>query len=388
MTGPILGVGVVGCGDRSPHHLASWSKLPNTRLVATCDLIEGLASSAAETYGAEAWYTDYRELIARDDIDIVDVITPAHVHAAPTILALESGKHVLCEKPIASTIQDANAMVETARRTGRRLMINENTIFHPTYQKVKEIIDTGVLGDLVMLYHSSITMLHYHIMHEWMFDSLRSGGPIVDFDIHQFHPFVWWMGKVESVYAQTRVVPIYVSLDRLRYETEQYERATHPAVNNACITLRFKSGAIGQITESYSAFVTTRQTGILGTEGSIRIEGDQILLRTQDMGPKAEPEVISLPPPADYRRMGQIPHTWWLQYRDDPFPPFHDPEKSPEAKWALESEPMTTIKHFADCISEGRPHLATGEEGRDALEIAMAAFKSGVTGEVVTLPMV
>ncbi len=136
MTARILGVGVVGCGDRSPHHLASWAKLPNTRLVATCDLIEGLASSAVQTYGAEAWYTDYRELIARDDIDIVDVITPTHVHTAPTILALESGKHVLCEKAIAPTIQDANAMVETAHKTGLRLMINENTIFHPAYQKV------------------------------------------------------------------------------------------------------------------------------------------------------------------------------------------------------------------------------------------------------------
>lgn len=388
MTARVLGVGVVACGDRSPHHLASWARLPNTRLVATCDLIEGLASSAAETYGAEAWTTDYRELIARDDIDIVDVITPAHVHADPAILALESGKHVLCEKPIAPTIQDANAMVEAARKAGLRLMINENTIFHPAYQKAKDIIAAGTLGDIVMLYHSSITMLHYHIMHEWMFDSLQSGGPVVDFDIHEFHPFVWWLGKVESVYAQTRTDPIYVTLDRARYESEQYEGAAHPAVNNACITLRFKSGAIGQITESYSSFVGSRETGIVGTEGALKFGRDQIHLRTRDMGPAVEPQVITLPPPPDRRGAEQIEHTWWQQYRDTAFPPFHDPARSPEARWALQSEPMATIRHFADCISENRPHLATGEEGRDALEIAMAAFKSGATGEIVTLPMV
>ena len=115
-------VGIIGCGGiANGKHMPSLKKLPNVKMVAFCDIIPERAQKAKEEYGtpdAEV-YTDYRDLIARDDIEVVHVLTPNCAHAELSIAALDAGKHVMCEKPMAASYKEAQAMVDAAKRSGK-----------------------------------------------------------------------------------------------------------------------------------------------------------------------------------------------------------------------------------------------------------------------------
>lgn len=125
-------VGIIGCGGiANGKHLPSLSKLDQVELVAFCDIVQERAEEAKEKYGsAEAQvYTDYQELLQDETIDIVHVLTPNISHAEISIAALESGKHVMCEKPMAKTSAEAQKMLEAAERTGKKLTIGYNNRF-------------------------------------------------------------------------------------------------------------------------------------------------------------------------------------------------------------------------------------------------------------------
>lgn len=109
------GVGLVGCGVISSVHFAAIERVPNVRLVATCDVIEDRARQAAEKYGAEAFYSDFSALLARDDIDIVHVTTPSSHHHTVSIAASKAGKHSFVTKPIDITLENIDAMIAAAR---------------------------------------------------------------------------------------------------------------------------------------------------------------------------------------------------------------------------------------------------------------------------------
>jgi len=122
----IVNVGIIGCGGiANGKHLPSLKALPNVRLVAFCDLIEERAKKAKDEYGTEDALvcTDYKELLKDDNIEVVHVLTPNRSHADITVDALNAGKHVMCEKPMAKTADDAKRMVEAARASGKKLTI-------------------------------------------------------------------------------------------------------------------------------------------------------------------------------------------------------------------------------------------------------------------------
>ncbi|MEM2998586.1 MAG: Gfo/Idh/MocA family oxidoreductase, partial [Thermoproteota archaeon] len=114
----LIRVGVIGCGVMGRYHARVYSELPGVRLVATADVVEKNARVAAREFGAEKWYTDYNDLLARPDIDAVSIAVPDHLHREPTIAAAKAGKAVLLEKPIATTLRDADAIVNAVRKAG------------------------------------------------------------------------------------------------------------------------------------------------------------------------------------------------------------------------------------------------------------------------------
>lgn len=121
-----LKIGIVGCGGiANGKHMPALSRIPEVEMVAFCDIIEERAQKAAKQYGAEGAkvYTDYKELLADGTIDVVHVLTPNREHCVITVDALEAGKHVMCEKPMAKTAADARKMLEAAKRTGKKLTI-------------------------------------------------------------------------------------------------------------------------------------------------------------------------------------------------------------------------------------------------------------------------
>ena len=141
-------IAVIGTGQIGKAHIRTYMQIPDAELVAVADLREDEARRVAQENGIGSVYTDYHELLARDDIDSVDVCLHNRLHRPVTIDALRAGKNVYCEKPMSWTYQDAKAMYDTARSLGRMLQIQLRTLYTPNTRAAKRIIDEGYLGEL------------------------------------------------------------------------------------------------------------------------------------------------------------------------------------------------------------------------------------------------
>ena len=147
--------GVIGLGLIAPSHLDCVNYCKNTELAAVCDKDEEWVKFAKEKYGAKKCYTDYHDLLADPEVDAISVCLPNYLHAQVTIDALNAGKHVLCEKPMAPTAAEGRLMKEAADRSGKRLMIVQNQRFFPVSQYMKKLYDEGKFGEV------------YHIRTGW-----------------------------------------------------------------------------------------------------------------------------------------------------------------------------------------------------------------------------
>ena len=143
-----INVGVIGTGGISGGHFKAYQQLPDVKILAVCDLMPERAQKAAEQWGAEKWFTDYNELLALPELDAVSVCTFNQAHRAPVVAALEAGKHVLVEKPLAATLEDAAEMVRAAKRTGKILQTGFWPRFGHEQQTAREMIRSGALGEI------------------------------------------------------------------------------------------------------------------------------------------------------------------------------------------------------------------------------------------------
>ena len=145
---------LIGCGFiANQKHLPALAKLENRiQLVAFCDLVEERAQKAAKEYGTPdaAVYTDYREMLRRSDLDVVYILTPNRTHCELTIAALESGKDVLCEKPMALNSVEAERMCEAARASGRQLTIGYQNRYRLDSRYLKKVVENGELGEVYL----------------------------------------------------------------------------------------------------------------------------------------------------------------------------------------------------------------------------------------------
>ncbi len=160
-----VNIGVIGTGIIGNSHLKRYTAIPDANVVAVCDINESAARTAAEQYGVKTVYGNYHDVLARDDIEAVDVCLHNNLHAPVSIAAMRAGKHVYCEKPLAGSFADAKMMVDAAEETGRRLAMQLGTLFRDSTIAAKRLIDDGLLG---RLYYAKSS--HYR----------RRGRPFVD----------------------------------------------------------------------------------------------------------------------------------------------------------------------------------------------------------------
>jgi UDP-N-acetylglucosamine 3-dehydrogenase len=141
-------IGVIGCGSIAQHrHLPEYANNEHVEITAVCDIVGDRVKEVAAQYGAHA-YTKYEELLASQDVDAVSVCTPNYLHAPITIEALTAGKHVLCEKPMATSSEEALEMIQSAKESGKKLMIAHNQRFVPSHEKAKKLIENGEIGKI------------------------------------------------------------------------------------------------------------------------------------------------------------------------------------------------------------------------------------------------
>jgi predicted dehydrogenase len=194
----IYRIGIIGCGGiANGKHMPSLKKLANVQMVAFCDIVTDRAVEAAAAYGAEdaKVYSDYRELLEDASIDIVHVLTPNDSHAVVAIAALEAGKHVMCEKPMAKTAADAKRMAEAAKRTGKKLTIGYNNRFRADSQHLKQLCDEGELGDIYFAKAHAIRRRAVPTWGVFLDEEKQGGGPLIDIGTHALDLTLWMMNN-------------------------------------------------------------------------------------------------------------------------------------------------------------------------------------------------
>ncbi|RAV10582.1 Gfo/Idh/MocA family protein [Paenibacillus contaminans] len=193
-------VAVIGCGGiANGKHMPSLAKLDTVEMVAFCDIVTERAEKAAAKFGtAEAkTYEDYREVFKDASIDVVHVCTPNDSHAVITIAALEAGKHVMCEKPIAKTAEDARRMVETAKRTGKKLTVGYNNRYRPDSLHLKKVIEDGTLGEIYFTKAHAIRRRAVPTWGVFLDEEKQGGGPLIDIGTHALDMALWMMNNYE-----------------------------------------------------------------------------------------------------------------------------------------------------------------------------------------------
>ena len=193
-----LRAGIIGCGGiANGKHLPSMKKTNKFDVVALCDIVEARARKAAKEYGTKdaKVYTDYKKLLEDKTIDVVYVLTPNKSHSFITIDALESGKHVLCEKPMAKTSKEAKEMVETAKRVGKLLTIGYNNRYNPSSLYIKGAADRGDFGEI---YFARAHALRRRAVPTWgvfLNEEEQGGGPLIDIGTHALDMTLWFMNN-------------------------------------------------------------------------------------------------------------------------------------------------------------------------------------------------
>ncbi|MEA4823777.1 MAG: Gfo/Idh/MocA family oxidoreductase [Clostridiaceae bacterium] len=198
-------IGIIGCGGiGTGKHLPSLAKVPEAEVVAFCDLIPERAEEAEKKFGAEGArvYTDYKELLEKEtEIEVIHVCTPNRMHAPITIDALESGRHVMCEKPMAKTYVEARLMLEAAKRTGKKLTIGYQGRQRPEAMYLKKTVERGDLGEI---YYAKALALRRRAVPTWgvfLNEFEQGGGPLIDIGTHALDLTLWTMNNYEPAYV-------------------------------------------------------------------------------------------------------------------------------------------------------------------------------------------
>ena len=214
----IIRVGIIGCGGiANGKHMKSLQKVENCEMVAFCDIILERAEKAAADFGTPdaKVYTDYKELLRDESIDVVHVCTPNRSHSFITVDALEAGKHVMCEKPMAINSTEAKKMLDTAKRTGKKLTIGYQSRFRNDAQYMKQEALDGTFGDI---YYAKATALRRRAVPIWgvfLNEYEQGGGPLIDIGTHALDLTLWIMDNYKPKYC---VGTVYHKLNK---DTEQ-----------------------------------------------------------------------------------------------------------------------------------------------------------------------
>jgi predicted dehydrogenase len=191
-------IAMIGCGGiANGKHMPSLSKLHNVEMVAFCDIIVEKAREAAEKYGKgeSKVYENYKDVLNDSSIDIVHVCTPNDSHAEIAIAALEAGKHVMCEKPMAKIAADARRMVEAAKRSGKKLTIGYNNRFRSDSQHLHKLCSEGELGEI---YYAKAHAIRRRAVPTWgvfLDEEKQGGGPLIDIGTHALDLTLWMMNN-------------------------------------------------------------------------------------------------------------------------------------------------------------------------------------------------
>lgn len=274
-----LKVGVVGTGSISRAHLDSYRNNPDVELYAICDVQEERAKAVAAQYGVQERnaYTDYRKMLEDPELDAISVCTWNNSHAATSIAALEAGKHVLCEKPLCMTVEEALEVEKAVRKSGKVLQVGFVRRYASNVRTLKEFIDAGDLGEIYYAKASCLRRLGNP--GGWFADKSKSGGgPLIDLGVHVIDLCWYLMGrpKVKSVSGNTyKRLGNRSNIRNLSfYKAADYDAAKNDVEDLANALIRFENGASLMVDVSFTLHARNDEltVKIYGEKGGAEIE--------------------------------------------------------------------------------------------------------------------
>lgn len=340
----MLKFALVGCGRIAKRHseLLGLNQIENASLVAVCDIVEEKAKALGEQFNLP-YYTDMDEMMKKEEIDVVSVLSESGYHAKHVINLAKYGKHIVVEKPMALTLDDADEMIRTCDENNARLFVVKQNRFNVPVVKLREAMDADRFGKLVL---GTIRVRwcrdqNYYDQADWRGKWSMDGGVLTNQASHHVDLLEWMMGDVESVFAKSMTALVDIE-----------------AEDTAIVTLKFRNGALG-IIEATTAVRPKDLEGsisVLGEKGTVEIGGFAVnkMLHwnfTNKMeGDDEVMEKYSVNPPNVYGFGHQA---------------YYD--------------------HVVDSILNNKAHLVDGLVGRKSLELVTAIYESIETGKEVFL---
>lgn len=295
-----VGIGIIGLGTISELHLKAYQNNPDARLVAVCDLNEERARAKAEKHGVPNVYTDYREMLANPDVHAISVCTWNNTHALFSIAALDAGKHVLVEKPLCKTVEEALEVEAAVRRSGKQLQVGFVRRYGSNTGVVRSFIESGELGEIYYAKASCIRRVGNP--GGWFGDIERSGGgPLIDVGVHVIDLCWYLMGrpKVKSISGNT-----YDKLGNrsnvrnfTHYKAADYSPDNNTVEDLANAMIRFDNGASLLVDVSFSLHAKEDELAVklYGTKGGVELEPKlTFVLEKHDTMLNAVPQIDSL----------------------------------------------------------------------------------------------
>ncbi len=274
-------IAVVGVGGISKYHINSYLANPAVEVYAFCDINEKVLNAKGEAYGITRLYTDEKTMLDElPEIDAVSICTWNSAHAPCTIMALEAGKHVLCEKPMATNADDAKKMLDTARRVGKKLMVGFVRRFGKDTKVIRDFMDAGSVGEL---YYAKASYLRRNgCPGGWFGDKSRSGGgPLIDLGVHVIDLVRYLMGNPKPVSVSGRAFKKLGNRPNIKDKVDytsvsKTNKDIFDVEDLATAFITFDNGAVLTIDTSFSLNIKKNSTKIelFGTKGGIYLDGD------------------------------------------------------------------------------------------------------------------
>jgi predicted dehydrogenase len=326
----MLTIGLAGAGTLGRDHARNFSTMEGCQVKVVFDVVQESAERLANEVGAEVAQDEAR--LYADDIDIVVVTTPTPHHADYCMKAARAGKHIFCEKPLARTLEQGEAIVEAVRDAGVTMMVGHVLRWFEPYAKARELIQGGAVGEVGMVRLTRINTMPGGVG-SWFSNYDWSGGVILDMSIHDLDWVLWALGPVKRVYAKGL-----------------YKRM--PVMDYALMTLRTTSGAIVHVEGSWADLGMFRTSfEVAGSGGLIEHDSTRtVTLTVQSREAAASVDAVQRPS-----------------------------SPAPKSPYLLEDE------HFIECVRSGTTPMVTVEEAFEAMRLGLMCCHSAETGRVITI---
>lgn len=349
-----LSIGVIGTGSISSNHLDSYANNPNAVIYAVCDLNEQRANAAKEKYGAEKVYADYRELLADPAVDAVSICTWNDTHAEISIAAVKAGKHVLVEKPLCRTVEEALEVQRAVEETGKTLQVGFVRRYDQNAMLLKELVAAGEFGDIY--YAKATNLRRLGNPGGWFSDIKRSGGgPLIDIGVHAIDLCWYMMGRPKPVSVSANTYRKLGNRAHVRhlsfYKAADYDPNLNTVEDLANALIRFENGASLLVDVSFTLHAAKNENAIrlYGDKGGFEIDPETVIVSEKNN------TIINIHPQTDH-------------------PGFH-------FKSAFQNE----VDYFVNSVQNGIEPISPVSDGVALMKMLYGIYESAAKGMEVRL---